>query len=387
MTGNLYTPIKVLLAGTGGYGQYYLRTLLEEFPEGKVEVVGVVDPFCNKTPLYHEIRDRCIKDYPTIRKFYEEVDHCDLAVISSPIHFHVPHAIYAMEHGSHVLCDKPLTADPVEVEELIKTRDKYGKKVWVGFQWSFSKAIQELKADLLSGKYGRIRQMKSICFWPRDYAYYNRNDWAGRIMSRGGRWLLDSPANNAMAHFIHNMLYLAGDRIELAAKPLEVEAKTYRAYPIENYDTIACRILAERDIEMLFYGSHVTENELGPLFEIICDDVMIKYENRETGIVALQEDVVVKRYGAPDDDHQFSKLFYAIENLFNEKNILCGPEAAGEHVSCVNMIQENMQIENFPKDIIVNLSIENRIYIRKLGHRLYNCYRHNVLPDDHKKVQ
>jgi hypothetical protein len=53
----LNKTINIILVGTGGYGEYYLRTLLDEFPNGAVKVVGVVDPFCTKTPLYEEMKN------------------------------------------------------------------------------------------------------------------------------------------------------------------------------------------------------------------------------------------------------------------------------------------------------------------------------------------
>ena len=50
--------------------------------------------------------------------------------------------------------------------------------------------------------------------WPRDERYYSRNGWAGVKRTNDGTWILDSPTNNACAHFLHNMFYVLGDRIE-----------------------------------------------------------------------------------------------------------------------------------------------------------------------------
>jgi len=374
--------VKIVLVGTGGYGQYYLRTLLDEFPEGQVLVQGVVDPFCQKTPLYDEIKHRGIHDYPTIRKFYNVNPECDLAIISSPIHFHVPHTMYALSQGSHVLCDKPLAASVQDVDHIISARDELDKKVWVGFQWSFSNAIQELKRDIISGIYGKPLKMKSLCFWPRSFDYYNRNDWAGRIQSRGGRWILDSPANNAMAHFIHNMFYLAGKDIHVSASPVKVDAMVFSSYPVENYDTIACRINTNEDVEMFFYGSHTTEKEFGPVFEIFFEDAVVHFGGPGKGIVAENSRGIIREYGSPDDDHQFLKLFYAVNGVHHDENIICGPEAARAQVQCINMIQDSISnIKQFPDSKVIDIPDENRIFIKDLDKILYDCYNQAKLPD------
>lgn len=375
--------IKIVLIGTGGYGQYYLETLLDEFPKGAVKVVGVVDPFCTKMPLYHELKRRDIPDYPTIRRFFKENKSCDLAVISSPIHFHKEHVAYALSHGCHVLCDKPLAATVEDVDYLISIRDQFKRKLWVGYQWSFSSAIQELKQDILNGKYGKLLSMKTICFWPRDFDYYNRNAWAGKIKSKGGRWVLDSPANNAMAHFIHNMLYLAGDEMQLSSIPKEIEAELYRAYPIENYDTIACRIIEENGVEMLFYGSHVTKTEYGPRFKIILENAIVEYEDKISGIVARNKSGVIKKHGAPDDDHQFKKLFHAVNAINIDTPIICGPEAARSQVVCINQIHKEIdKIKDFPQSMKIHIKDENRIYIDQLDQILQECYKQRKLPGE-----
>jgi len=51
--------------------------------------------------------------------------------------------------------------------------------------------------------------MKTLCFWQRDENYYRRSGWAGKIKDKKGNWILDSPANNAMAHFLRRFLALS----------------------------------------------------------------------------------------------------------------------------------------------------------------------------------
>ena len=92
--------------------------------------------------------------------------------------------------------------------------------------------------------FGRPRRFSTLCCWPRDLAYYRRNTWAGRLRDPDtGGWVLDSPANNAMAHFLHNLLYLAGERPDRSALARSRWRPSCTA-PIRSRrrDTVACRV-------------------------------------------------------------------------------------------------------------------------------------------------
>ena len=105
-----------------------------------------------------------------------------------------------------------------DVDAMIAADSQAAGFCAIGFQWSFSSAIQALKHDILAGRWGAMRQMKTIIGWPRSHAYYGRNDWAGQIRSATGQLVLDSPIANATAHFLHNcfmclvMMYAAVPR-------------------------------------------------------------------------------------------------------------------------------------------------------------------------------
>jgi hypothetical protein len=48
---------------------------------------------------------------------------------------------------------------------------------------------------------------------------------------------MDSPASNALAHFLHLSLFFLGAGFHESAQPTSVSAELYRANRIENYDT------------------------------------------------------------------------------------------------------------------------------------------------------
>lgn len=385
MTQQQSEPVSVMMSAIGGYGYYYMKTLLEEFPPGSVIISGVIDPFAEKSAHYPEINKREIQVFARIEDFYKGGHSTDLAVISSPLHFHIPQSCVALHNGSNVLCDKPASVLVQDIDKLIATRDAASKWVMVGYQWSYSKAIQSLKRDSMRGAFGRPLRLKTLCYWRRDDAYYRRNDWAGKVRNAGGRWILDSPVSNAMAHFIHNMFYVLGKETHLSAAPKEVIAELYRANRIENYDTAACRIYTDEGAELLFYGSHATSADRGPMFNYEFEDAVVSFNESTDSIIATDRKGNRKDYGSPDDDHQFQKLFEAVESCRIPTPIVCGPEAVRSHILCMNGMQESVPaITDFPRTMIQRDDEAKRWWVQGLDEAFLYCYNNGILPNEAK---
>jgi predicted dehydrogenase len=377
-------PVRVLVVAIGGYGYYYLQTLLEQVPPARAALSGVVDPEARQSRGWRWVEERGVPVFGEIGDFYASGHRADLAVIVSPIQHHVPQSCSALEHGSHVLCDKPLGATIQDAVRLMAVRDLSGRFVMIGYQWSFSAAIQALKRDILAGHFGRPLRFSTICCWPRDLAYYQRNTWAGRLRDIAtGSWVLDGPMNNAMAHFLHNLLYLGGPAIPLSARPRTVEAELYRAYPIESCDTAACRVVAEDGLELLVYASHATEGAIEPRFRLEFERACVTFGQDSRTIVARDFSGQSKDYGAPDDTPQFKKLFDAIEAVREATPVVCGPEAASAQTLVVNGMHESMgEPVSFPDSIVRIDHGAGRRSVQGLGELLERCYERGALPAD-----
>ena len=375
--------VSILLVGIGGYGYYYLKTLLEEVPPDQFVISGIVDPIAEKSGLYEQVKQLNIPIFSRIEDFYKKGLAADLVVVSSPIQFHVHQSCVALKNGSNVLCDKPIAATVQEVDEFIKVRDESGKWVMIGYQWSYSKAIQELKKDIMSGLFGKPIRLTSFFLTPRTDEYYQRNNWAGKIKDAQGRWVLDSPINNALAHFLHNMFYVLGNAVDRSAVPVKVIAESYRVNPIENYDTGICRAFTEEGTEVLFYAAHSTYNKVGPKFRFEFEDALITYGEIHDEIVAEDKNGNRKNYGSPDDDHQFLKLFKAIETVKEPKPVACGLEAARSQTLCMNGVQESVtEIVTLPGSITFRDESQHRWWADGVDFALCECYRKSQMPHE-----
>ena len=155
---------------------------------------------------------------------------------------------------------------------LFAARDSLGRRVAVGYQAMHNPASHELKRRILEGPLGAVKRIRCKISAPRHDGYYARNSWAGRQKNPDGRWILDSPANNANAHQLQQMLYLAGPSMWQSAQPARVYGELYHGRPdIDNFDTCAIRVETTGGAELLYIVSHCVADAWGPMVEVQCD--------------------------------------------------------------------------------------------------------------------
>jgi len=376
--------VKIVLIGVGGYGNIYLEKLLNDGIELNASIVGIVEPSVERISNYNRIKKHGIQVYSSLEEFYQN-NEADLAVFSTPIHLHASQACYALKHGSNVLCEKPMCASLQEAKELIETRNLTGKFVAIGFNWSFSPSVHDLKRDILNGAFGKPKRLKTIVNWPRDGAYYNRNNWAGRMYSDKGAPILDSVANNATSHYLHHMFYLLGAKMDESAQLKNVTAELYRANPIESFDTCAAKITTEEDVEIYYYATHAVKDSYGPRFLYEFEQATIYRSERQNDsqVMVLFKDGKEKMYPDPEKDH-IQKLITCINAIANEnRDIPCVPETATPHVqSIISMHKSVPEITLFPENLI-NFDKEADVrWVEGLGETLIQCYEQWTLPSE-----
>jgi predicted dehydrogenase len=378
-------PIKVALVGIGGYGNSYLRRLLPAHAEQRTQFVAGIDPAPRGCQHLQELEDAHIPIYPNLEQFYAQ-SAADLVIIVAPIHWHKPLTCLALEHGSHVLCEKPVTATIQDAYAMAKAADAAQRLVAIGYQWSFSDAIQALKRDILAGEFGRPLRLKTHVFWARPQRYFTRSDWAGKLKTADGTWVLDSIANNATAHYLHNMFYVLGDSRETSAWPVDVQAELYRANAIENYDAAAIRCRTADGVEILFYVAHCIPVHQDPVIHYEFERAVVKFSSRDEdkGFIARFRDGRLKHYGDPNATYA-NKIWQTIQAVTAGTPAACGIRTAMPHILCINGAQESMpEITAFPPDIIRTGEWRNDIFVTVNGLKesFEACYEQHLLPSE-----
>jgi len=339
----------IALVGIGGYGGRYVPDLLNAEPEKEIRLVAGIDPYAQQLPWFSELQQKNIPIFPDLETFFQN-ESADLVIISAPIHLHAPLTRLALSKGAQVLCEKPLAGSLQDAETMLEAEQRSGKQVAIGYQWSFSRPILAIKRDILAGRFGRPLQWKTLVLWSRRHSYFKRSSWAGRIRTKDGGWVLDSPVNNATAHYLHNMLFLQGPSLNTSACPISLAAELYRANAIENYDTAGLSVITGGGTELLFLTAHPIEEHTGPFIELTFEDAVVEYPDDEGGFVARFRNGTSEHYGNPNLD-EMNKLWQTVAAIETGQPVVCGIRAALPQLQCV-VAAQSFPIHEFPAELV-----------------------------------
>ena len=376
--------IPVLLCGIGGYGAFYLNELLDGGDDSFV-LAGVADPFAASTPRFAELEKRGIPVFRSPDEFYTDTRRADLSIIASPIHTHYPYTLCCFKHGSNVLCEKPVTGDLARLDDLIAREEESGLFAAVGFQLSFSRNVQLLKEDIMKGLFGKPLELKAIGLPRRGTKYYQRNSWAGKRVLEG-EIILDSPANNACAHELHNMLFLLGDTMNTSAKVDSLEAELWQARPgIENFDAAALRVSVARGARLLFYTAHCVDENMYPLGEYKFEKAVIHLMREETVyFTAKFNDGSEKTYNEKEKVRDNQKIYDCLESIRTGTKPVCTLRTVRSHLECVTRAQE-FPIKKVPSEKLNqghNDDGDPFFYVPGLKEAFLRSYEESVLPSE-----
>lgn len=143
--------IRVGAIGCGYWGPNLIRNFIE-IPNS--ELVGVAD-------LDQKLLNRMADRFPQIQNTttnYRDLFEMDLdaVVIATPPQTHYTIAKDCMEHGLHVLVEKPLTLNSDEASKLVKISEEHDRVLMVGHVFEYNTAVLALKELIDSGELGDI---------------------------------------------------------------------------------------------------------------------------------------------------------------------------------------------------------------------------------------
>src|SRR5689334_2264698 len=116
----LNETVRIGIIGCGALGQIHAQRFAEL--EG-VAVVALADPVrqnLEKTAALLPVAPEVIE-----ADYRETLDRgLDAACIATPDSLHVPQVLDALAANLHVLCEKPLTLDPLELAAVIESKNE-----------------------------------------------------------------------------------------------------------------------------------------------------------------------------------------------------------------------------------------------------------------------
>ncbi len=86
--------------------------------------------------------------------------------ISLPNHLHVEWSIRALEAGKHVLCEKPLSRSPREIERAFDAADRAGRHLMEAFMWRHHPQVARVRELVAEGAIGPVLHVRARFSFP-----------------------------------------------------------------------------------------------------------------------------------------------------------------------------------------------------------------------------
>ncbi|HVS51902.1 MAG TPA: Gfo/Idh/MocA family oxidoreductase [Opitutaceae bacterium] len=274
-------PIRVAIAGMGGFAGSHHHAVARLEERGLAKLVATCDPqpeAFEAEQFSWRFGSRGVQVFADYRAMLGACHpELDVVVLPTPIQLHAEMHAAATALGLPTYLEKPPTLDYRELEAMIAADTRARRASLVGFNFIIEKARLSLKERLLAGEFGAIRGATLSALWPRPASYFARNAWAGRLVV-GEHIVVDSCFGNAMAHFVHNLLFwTGGPELFSWAQLAAVRAELYRAHAIEGADTFFVEMDTTTGITMRFALSHACAGASTHTEIVLCDKAALRY--------------------------------------------------------------------------------------------------------------
>ena len=170
----------VAVIGLGGMGTWHVQNI-----QKKVPALTVKGAFDIRSEALEKTKQLGIKAYSSLDEVLSDPE-IDLVTIAIPNDMHKETAIRAMRAGKNVVCEKPVTLNAGEMEEIIAVRNETGKLFSVHQNRRWDRDFRIVKEAKDKGLLGQLTFVESKVQGSRGSMY----GWRG-YKKNGGGMLLD----------------------------------------------------------------------------------------------------------------------------------------------------------------------------------------------------
>lgn len=277
---------KVGVIGCGVICENHIIPLIQN---SNTELVAVCDIVKDKaTTVANKYNCKAYFDYKDMLK-NEKLDSVHICL---PHYLHSEVAIYAMQHGVDVLCEKPMDISYNNACLMKKVSIDTGRNLGIIFQNRYATGPKFIKDKLKDGDLGRILSASAELMWYRDQEYYDSAYWRGKWATEGGGVTI-----NQAVHTLDMLRYLIDSDVEEVKATLSHKGNTN----VEVEDTCEGTILFKNDVKTVFFFSNNFVGFQPPRIVLNCEnatveikgpDATITYNNGITESIYHNDEVV-----------------------------------------------------------------------------------------------
>jgi predicted dehydrogenase len=141
--------------------------------------------------------------FSSTEAFWAAQIQVDVVVIATPNYLHASQSVDAMQHGAHVLCEKPMAILATDAQRMVEAALHYQRQLLVVKQNRYNPPVAWVRQLIQEGKLGQLTNIHLSCFWHRPASYY-ADSWRGKKQTDGGTLYTQ------FSHFIDLLLWVAG---------------------------------------------------------------------------------------------------------------------------------------------------------------------------------
>ena len=199
--------MRYALIGCGRIATNHMKAAVNN----KLEISAVCDVVPEHMEVLlakHELQnDISILRYTDYKSMIQEVKP-DLVSIATESGIHAEIALFCIDHGVHVIIEKPMAMSISDANEIIRRSEENHVKVSACHQNRFNIAVQEMRHALEAGRFGRLSHGSIHVRWNRNQGYYDQAPWRGTWAQDGGALM------NQCIHGIDLLRWTFGGEIE-----------------------------------------------------------------------------------------------------------------------------------------------------------------------------
>ena len=346
------SPARLAIIGVSGYGSIHLQLARESRDRGEILITAaaIINPQ-EEAAVVAELRGQGAEIFTDYAEMFRvHAGRIDLCLIPTGIHWHARMTIAALEAGANVLVEKPLAGSVAEVEAIRRVERLTGRFVAVGFQDFYEPGTIWLKHELQRGVIGDLWSVRFLGVWPRPRGYFTRNNWAGRLQVDGVP-VMDSPLNNAFAHFVMLSLFLVGAETTAETPTLD-GVELLRAHAIESFDTAVVRSLTARGVKLWFGASHACRETVEPEIVITGRHGQACWRYESEAWWRATDGATTRRALLDITGARRAMFGAALARLRDPTVAICTSELAGRHTALIEAIHRQPRIAVVPPERI-----------------------------------
>lgn len=186
--------LRVGIIGIGNMGTAHANTIYQGKVDG-MQLAAVCD-------IKQSRRDFCAEQYREV-KVYENGEEMiasgeiDVLIVAVPHYHHTDYVKLALEHGLHVLTEKPADVLASKAQSVHTLAKKSGRVFGIMFNQRTNPLFAKARELVQSGALGELkRSVWIITNWYRTQSYYDSGDWRATWSGEGGGVLLNQAPHN-----------------------------------------------------------------------------------------------------------------------------------------------------------------------------------------------